>query len=263
VLDQGIGDAGAVFAQRQPEDCGEPGGPLHQRGCGGLAGPADDQIALPMPRDFPVGHLGRPVMDRTHPHDRASLTLAHRFTWPSTDTFGLQHDPVPGQLSLGQRIDVGVHRFMTHPLTMRPRRPERHRQSRISGLGRQPPRDRLRRPAPLQVRAHPRGQHLASGDLAQLRAGPTPLSLAVGVHQPIPAGLGRVATYLSRDHRLVPTQVCRDRGDRPPRLQPRRDLHPISHRHHPPRPSHEPTLPAAHRQDPSDPPLLRRYDPAR
>jgi hypothetical protein len=79
----------------------------------------------------------------------------------------------------------------------------------------------------------PGPQDLIGGDLPSLRAPATGLGSAVRVHQAVPAGLEPVAADLPRDHRRRTVDAARDHPDRPPSLQPLRDLHPIRNRQHP------------------------------
>ena len=231
VVDQDVGQGGGGFAVGQREDQRVPGGALNQRGGGRLAVGADDQVALPVPGHPPVGDIFAGV-DAGHPHDRGTALTQGSWSAPA-GPLGAQQDPVLGEVAFGQGVDEPVDRLVGHRLAVRRRGCVHQAHALVLGLHAQPARDLPRGPRPTQIGQDPAAQHLVGRDLPDLRATAALLGGAVRVDQAVPAGLEPVPANLPRDHRRRTVDVDRDRPDRPPRLQPLRDLHPIRHRQHP------------------------------
>ena len=231
VVDQHVRQGGGVLAVGQREDQREPRGALDQGRRRGLAVGADDEVPLPVPGHPPVGEVFAGV-DAGHPHDRGT-TLTQGAGPAPAGPLGLQQHPVLGELALGQGVDEPVDPLVGHSATVRGWGWVHQAHSLVLGLQVQPARDLARGPRLTQIRQDPSPQDLIGRDLPGLRATATGLGSAVRVHQAVPAGLEPVPANLPRDHRRRTVDLARDRPDRPPCLQPLRDLHPIRHRQHP------------------------------
>ena len=222
--------------QGQGDDDQVAGGALNQSRA--RAGPvlADDQVAFPVARDFPIRNV-RALVNQPHPNDGGFAPARRGF---------LAHPPARGQANavlderlLGVGVDPRVDRLMANCVALSVGR-SIHGGQCATRFGAQAPAD-LAGSVPLgQISDHAAAKDLVTIQQALLRATPGCLCCLASFLGPIFPVRARMAGDLTAHHRgATPNQV----GDThlgQTRLQPRHDRRAILNTQHPTTPHDQP-----------------------
>ena len=222
--------------QGQGDDDQVAGGALNQSRA--RAGPvlADDQVAFPVARDFPIRNVGA-LVNQPHPNDRGFAPACWGF---------LAHPPARGQANavlderlLGVGVDPRVDRLMANCVALSVGR-SIHGGQCATRFGAQAPAD-LAGSVPLgQISDHTAAKDLVAIQQALLRAAPGRAGRLVGFLGPILPIRARMAGDLTAHHRgATPNQV----GDThlgQTRIHPRHDRRTILDSKHPTTPHDQP-----------------------
>ena len=222
--------------QRQGDDDQVAGGALNQGRARAGSVLADDQVAFPVTRDFPIRNV-RALLNQPHPNDRGFAPACWGF---------LAHPPARGQANavlderlLGVGVDPHVNRLMANRMALGVGRIV-HRSHCATRLLTQAPADLAGRAPLRQISNHTAAKDLITIQQALLRATPGRAGCLASLLGPILPVRTRMAGDLTAHHRgATPNQVG-DTSLRQARIHPRHDRRTIQGTKHPTTPHDQP-----------------------